>query len=168
MSTYFAFAEPMTRQEMETFGVIFFDGEIQLRDGKETYTWIISTSTVIDGETQYLHPNFFPDGLIYGFTRYGNNGTKFLTDILEENFISYVDEYQIQDMYIPTGIAAVVYGISISDEEVEEKLSEALSENFCDHIDMYFSRNRRKFIMEWLNNPENKKDVIESFKMSED
>jgi len=161
MSTYFALKDEHTRKELEDIGVLFLDGEIEHRDGtKHPHVWIVSELPAVKGQTQYLHPSLTNDGLIYGFTRYGANDTYFLTDLLDENLVDWVDEYSLSEMGIPLKMAAEFLGIELT-EENRDALQEAIFENFCDSHTMYFEPNKRQFVLSWLK--ENKEDVLKSY-----
>ena len=159
MSTYFYFNEPVTRQELESYGVNFLDGEIERNGEKHPYTWIISTPEKQEG-TLYLHPNFLDDEKIYGWTRYGMNNSGFLETILKKNFIEYADEYSVSD-YAGNidfeGIAKQL-GYDVPDKDSDE-YDEFMEEfnigfyegDFCS-VEFYFSKDKRKYL----------KDLIES------
>jgi hypothetical protein len=79
MSTFYFFPEPTTKFTLEKLGIQFDNG------------WIV------DDNGNRLDCDFVDvpneDADICGFTRYGNNDTSFLTDILDEEGIEYYDEY---------------------------------------------------------------------------
>lgn len=79
MSTFYFFPEPTTKFTLEKLGIQFDDG------------WIVDDNgNRLDCDFTDV-PN--EDSVICGFTRYGNNDTSFLTDILDEEGIEYYDEY---------------------------------------------------------------------------
>ena len=80
MSTHYFFPEPTTKFTLEKLG-IQFDNQ-----------WIVDEDNQNRLDCDFNNvPN--EDSVICGFTRYGNNDTSFLTDILDEEGIEYYDEY---------------------------------------------------------------------------
>lgn len=128
MSTSFYFKTPTTRTELESIGVTFQEGELDLRDGqKKPHTWIVESY-----DNNYLHPHFDEDNnFIYGFTRYGANNPSYLCDILDADGIEFCDEYECGEDGYPLSEIADVWGFDYSaDEELDEVFEEFVYDEF--------------------------------------
>ena len=154
MSTYYAFRNPMKKQELEAIGVTFQEGEV---DGKP-HTWIVEKEGL-----NYLHPLENPEGdIIYGFTRYGGNNPEYLLDILDDNGIGWVDEYTISDWQEAVRDYMIDhFGLDAEDDETQDLTWDALCE--IQIIDCIFSNNPDEFIKEWC---EKNKEMFQNLTIS--
>jgi hypothetical protein len=151
MSTYYGLRNPMTQNEMLAIGVRFDDGMI-----------------VDNNNENYLHPQYVNDTeAMYGFTRYAGNNPEYLLEILDENGIDWMDEYDLQDCY-PIFDIAEELGVELDDEgDLYDTLSEIVSENDWYTEEYYWAMqddNTEEYIKEWCN--EHKEDILSTLSQS--
>ena len=144
MSTCFYLKQPIPRQELESVGVNFQEGELR----ENPYTWIVESK-----DTNYLHPHIDDDGTVYGWTRYGGNSSGYLIDILDQNLIEWCSEYDLQDSEYPIQFVQKLTGHPY--EVCEDFLIENLPS-----VDYYWSDNKRQFVLDFL---EEEKQTLQEY-----
>jgi hypothetical protein len=130
MSTYYAFRNPMSEKDLETIGLKIDEG------------WIVDN----DNENAISIEDTY--GEIYGFTRYGSSDPEFLLDILDENGIDWCDEYDLNDLGVPTYDIAEHYGVDTEDENLYDLLQDFVYGEWY-AADYYWSEDKDEFIKEW-------------------
>lgn len=126
MSTYFAFRNPMTKQELENIGVNFDDDNYIVDENNEN-----ELETAIYGDD------------VYGFTRYAMDDADYILDILYDNGIEWADSYELNDSD-EEGFRDIADHLGLEYDNIVEHIgSEWVSDDY------YWSDDKEEFITEW-------------------
>ena len=149
MSSYYGLRNPMTQNEMLAIGVRFDDGLI-----------------VDNNNENYLHPSGELEA-IYGFTRYAGSNPEYLLEILDENGIDWMGEWDFEDCY-PIFEIAKELGVELDDYgDLYDTFSDIVSDNDWYSEEYYWAMqddNTEEYIKEWCS--EHKEDILSTLSQS--